>query len=288
MNVGVIGAGKVGCALAMGFYNNGINVSGIVTRSDKSFEYICKKLSLNFNNNLVETVKKSDVVFLSVSDSQIESVAKKIVSEVEPSFINNKFFFHLSGALSSDELKCLKDLGAHTGSLHPIQTFAQKEDGWGKLHNIHYTFEGCKTSQDCANTIVKLFNGTIMTIKKEDKTLYHVAACIISNYTVTLSYIASEILTKIGIEKEDCQNAFIPLVKNTINNLEQYGNVGSLTGPIERGDDKIICQHIKNLGNMDLKLLDIYKLLGQKTIEVAKKKGTLTKNEENKIINILS
>ena len=54
-------------------------------------------------------------------------------------------------------------------SLHPAQTFASKEDGWKKLYNIYFGFEGCNISKEYAKTIVEGFNGKMVCIKKKIK-----------------------------------------------------------------------------------------------------------------------
>lgn len=287
VNISIIGAGKVGHALALAFYNENINISGIYSRNNKSALELGKKISTDFTNSLVDTVKQADIIFLSVSDNSIKSVAENIASKVPKEFIRNKVFFHLSGALTSDELNVLKDLGAYTASLHPAQTFAEKEDGWKRIYNIYFGFEGCNISKEHAKTIVEHFNGTMVYINKQDKSLYHAAACIISNYTVTLSYIASEILTSLGFEKEVSKEIFTPLIKNTVENIEKRGILNSITGPIERGDDKIIVQHIEKIESLDEELLSIYKMLGQKTLDLVKEKGTLLEEKQKKMREVL-
>lgn len=283
MNIGIIGAGKVGHALALAFYNENINISGIYARNSRVIPELGKKIPVDFTNNLADIIKQADVIFLSVSDNGIKSVAEMIASKVSKEFIGNKVFFHLSGALTSDELSILKDLGAYTASLHPVQTFAEKKDGWKRLYNIHFGFEGCNISKEYAKTIIKHFNGTMVCIKKQDKSLYHAAACVVSNYTVTLSYIASEILSGLGFEKETSKKIFTPLIENTVKNIGERGILNSITGPIERGDDEIIAQHIEKISSLDKELLNIYRVLGQKTLDLIKEKGTLSKGKQIKV-----
>jgi len=76
----------------------------------------------------------------------------------------------------------------------------------------------------------KSFEGKLIKIKEQDKTLYHAAACIISNYTVTLSYVAYKILESIGFDRETADKAFLPLIKNTVHNIERLGSIDALTG----------------------------------------------------------
>ncbi|GAE88333.1 Rossmann-like and DUF2520 domain-containing protein [Acetivibrio straminisolvens] len=287
MNIGIVGAGKVGCALAQGLKSNGFNLSGVYSRNGDSQEYLCQKLGIAFENNLLDTVKNSEVIFISVSDNNILEVAEEIVRKVDKDILCSKAFIHLSGALTTKALRPLENLGAYTGSLHPIQSIADKDSGWKKLYNIYYGFEGCEEVLEYALRIVISFEGRLIKIKEQDKTLYHAAACIISNYTVTLSYAAYEMLKSIGFDSQTANEAFLPLIKNTVHNIERFGSIGALTGPISRGDHSVVGEHVKALNALDKELENMYKVMGRKTVEVARKKGTLTNEAAQKIIDIL-
>ncbi|NLP13702.1 MAG: DUF2520 domain-containing protein [Clostridium sp.] len=288
MNIGIIGAGRVGCAFGTGLKNSGFFVTGVYSRSDDSQRFLCNKLELNYINDLRETVKNSEVILISVPDNSIKDVAEKIIQNTEPEYIRSKVFIHLSGALTSEVLELLQKAGAFVGSLHPVQTFADRENGWRKLYNIYYGFEGCDKARDIALGIIKAFDGKIIHIDKKDKPLYHMAACIISNYTVTLSHVAHKILENIGIDGEDAAKVFFPLIKNTVDNIEKYGSVDALTGPISRGDYKVVEEHIKALDGLQSQTGDIYKILGQRTVDLALKKGTISKESAEKLRSLLS
>jgi len=288
INIGIVGAGKVGCALALGFKNEGLNISGIYSRSESSCKYLSNILGMDYGNNLADTVRRSNVIFLPVPDNNIEEAADSIIRSVDAKDIENKTFFHLSGALTSDALKSLKDSGAHTASIHPVQSFADKDNGWRCLYNICYGFEGEETAYGVARMLFDRFNGTIAIIGKENKVLYHSAACFISNYTVALSYITSEILSRLGFDEEFANKAFLPLLRNTVDNLESYGSVSALTGPISRGDLGTIEKHVSKLADMDARLCEMYKILGEKTVEIALKKGTVKLEEARKMRAVLS
>lgn len=288
MNIGIIGAGRVGCAFGTGLKNSGFSVTGVYSRSDDSQRFLCNKLELNCINSLRDTVKNSEVLLISTPDNSIKDVADKIIQKTEPEYIVSKVFIHLSGALTSEVLEPLQKIGGFIGSLHPVQTFADRENGWEKLYNIYYGFEGCDKARDIALRIIKAFEGKIIHIDKKDKPLYHMAACIISNYTVTLSRVAGEILENIGIDGEDSAKVFLPLIQNTVDNIGKLGSVGALTGPISRGDYKVVEEHIKALGGLKPQISDIYKILGQKTIDLALKKGTLLDDSADKLRSLLS
>lgn len=287
MNIGIFGAGKVGCALAVGLKNNGFNISGVYSKSCNSQEYLCAKLGKAFANILEDTIKSSDLIFISVSDDNIREAAGEIAQKINNDLLCAKTFIHLSGALTTQALEPLESAGAYTGSLHPIQSIADKDDGWKKLYNIYYGFEGCEEAEKQALNVVKSFEGSLIKIKKQDKPLYHAAACIISNYTVTLSYAAHEILESMGLDRETTIKAFLPLIRNTVDNIERLGIIGALTGPVSRGDHSVIEEHIKALDCLDNKLVKLYKVLGRKTFEIAIEKGSLTDEAIQKLEKIL-
>jgi predicted short-subunit dehydrogenase-like oxidoreductase (DUF2520 family) len=285
---GLIGAGKVGCSIAIGLKKLGIDLTGIYTKSLGSLDYINDKLDMCFKNDIESTVNLSEVIFIAASDSEIEYITKQIICISERYSIKGKYFFHLSGALDSDELNLLSWQGAYTGSLHPISTFADKKNGWKALDKIYYGFEGSLEAEKVATQFVNLFNGNILIIKKEAKRLYHIAACFISNYLVTLAYVSEELFEISGIDSKAGLEAFEPLIKKTLENIYKMGTINSLTGPISRGDVNTIAEHVGALRKSDSKLLNLYNELGKITAEIAYKKKTIDKYKLDKLDRMFS
>ena len=65
----------------------------------------------------------------------------------------------------------------------------------------------------------------------------------------------------------------LPLLKGTVNNIEQIGIPGCLTGPIGRGDIGTIQKHLEALEKEHHALLETYKMLGLATLPIALAKG---------------
>ena len=190
MKIGIIGGGKVGCGLAIALQVKGYDMTGVYSKSEESANYLNNKLKLSLRNELKEVVINSEIIFITTSDKEIRNIAELIIEEVSKKHIANKIFFHCSGALSSEELSTLSLHGAFTGSFHPIQTFADKETGWKGLKNIYFGFEGSNEAKKYAEEIAKALDCSLLVIERDAKVLYHTAACILSNYMVTLFYMA--------------------------------------------------------------------------------------------------
>ncbi|MEN2774456.1 Rossmann-like and DUF2520 domain-containing protein [Acetivibrio clariflavus] len=287
MNVGIIGAGRLGSAFAVALNKIGACVGGIYSRSEESSRLLCRKVGIETENSMEAAVRNSDAILLAVSDNHIGNVAAEIASCINKKYIEGKIFLHLSGALTSEILKPLEDLGAFTGSFHPIQTFADRDNGWKKLFNCFFGFEGCIEAKKYAEAIVEKLEGKLILIEKEQKNLYHAAACIISNYTVTLFHIMHQLLVKAGMDENTAADAFLPLLKNTVDNIEKLGYINALTGPISRGDHKVIEKHIDSLLKEIPEYEAIYRMLGKYTLDVADKRGSISNEDKKKLIELL-
>jgi Uncharacterized conserved protein len=284
MKIGIVGAGRVGCAFTRALYKKGAEISGIYNRTTEVAALFDLKLKRLFLSDLRQAVKNADLVILAVPDSVISAVSNSIAEQCDA---RNKVYLHCSGAMTSDILEPLKLAGAYIGSLHPIQTFADRENGWRSMYGIWFGYEGSSEASLKALEIVKLLDGSMLQINKEAKPLYHAAACILSNYMVTLSYVSGMLLQNAGIGKDEGLKAFMPLLYNTIVNLDKYGAENALTGPIARGDTITVTSHIASLDKLDKNISDFYRNIGLLTAELAYKKGSIDNRKYDDMIDVL-
>lgn len=287
MSIGIIGLGKLGCSLAIGLKKEGFTISGLCSKSINSLQFANEILGTNFENNLFDTVKNSSIVFITVSDSAISSVASETSYNLGNEDIKDKVFIHCSGALSTSVLEPLAYKGGHIASLHPIQTFADKEMGWKGLYSIYYGFEGSNYAYESIKPIIISFKGKILNIEKKDKPIYHAAACIVSNYLVTLAYIGGYLFETLGLEFDEGVEALKPLMDKTKSNIDSLGAINALTGPISRGDAETVENHIKAIQEKAPKILNAYKALGKITIEIGLENGTINIEDAERLNKLL-
>jgi len=133
MNIGIIGAGKVGTTLAIAFKKAGFNVF-IASRSIHSAEKAAA-ISGGISTSIQRCAEQSDVIFLSVPDSEIENVAKNLKNIVS----KEKIVAHLSGAFPSS---ILEFLNAKTCSVHPLKSFADPLFSAKTLPETLFAIEG--------------------------------------------------------------------------------------------------------------------------------------------------
>jgi predicted short-subunit dehydrogenase-like oxidoreductase (DUF2520 family) len=72
---------------------------------------------------------------------------------------------------------------------------------------------------------------------------YHAAACVASNHLVALLGQVERLAREAGVPFE----AFLPLVRASVDNVDELGPAGALTGPVARGDSSTVAAHLDAL-----------------------------------------
>ncbi len=278
--VSIVGAGKVGIALGYLISQKGFLLKAIGSRSQSSLENAKKYLPQTYlTNDLSEAARRGDIVFLAVKDEAIPAVANKIA--LKGGFRKGQIVFHLSGALTTEVLKSAKKEGAIIATLHPVQTLASIELAIANLPGSIFGFCGEKKARAVAEEVVKALDGTMVEVSEDLKPAYHAAACIASNYLVSLVYIALELYQMAGLNYAQAHQALLPLLKGTIANLDKANPVEALTGPIARGDLKTVESHLKILKKIWPEVVAPYCQLGKITVRIAQEKGLDKKTSED-------
>lgn len=278
-NILIIGFGKLGSHLYQALKKSGKYKIKVIKKKSAG-----KKILSGF-------ITKSDIVFICVQDSYIENTAAKIAALNTD--LNKKIFFHTSGALTSDALAVLSKAGAETASFHPVQTFAAKTAGYSKLfRNIFIAIEGSKRAADAGYKIAFSAGAVPFTLKKKDKTLHHICCVMASNYLTVLASKIEDIHTKKirinGFKQNEFLNIYIPLAKQTIENISVKNSLSALTGPIERNDLKTVGKHLDELKKTGNNMLMFYILMGIETVKLALKKKSINKSQANKLYKLFS
>jgi predicted short-subunit dehydrogenase-like oxidoreductase (DUF2520 family) len=163
-----------------------------------------------------------------------------------------------------------------TGSIHPLQSFATIQVERNPFEGIIAAVEGDEAAVERGLVIARDLGAKGLTIKTQAKTMYHASAVAASNFMVTLVDFAYNLLGVAGIEAKDAYSVLGPLIEGTLSNIKRVGPVEALTGPIVRGDVGTVADHLREIAEKTPELVELYKVLGRHTVEIAKKRGTLT------------
>ncbi|MFW6105583.1 MAG: Rossmann-like and DUF2520 domain-containing protein, partial [Chloroflexota bacterium] len=194
---------------------------------------------------------------------------------------------HCSGAHSVDILEPARKLGAAVGSFHPLQTFADVDQAIENLPGSTFSLEAEEPLLSTMKELTLLLNGNWVELKPGDKVLYHAAAVFTCNYLVTLVKLALDLWLDLGVSAKDATRALLPLLRGTINNIDNIGLPDCLTGPVARGDSGTIVRHLTALESRNPSLLTTYKELGLQTIPIALAKGKVNEQKAEEMKDLL-
>lgn len=284
-SIAIIGAGKVGSALGILLQQKGYAVAAVASRTRQSAEQLAHRLNCPVLTNR-EAAARAELVFITTPDRSIAPVAAEIAQT--GGFRPGQVVAHTSGAHAASELQGVRETGALAVSIHPLQSFAEVQAAMTNLPGSYFALEGDEAALPLARQVVEDLNGKWFTISAADKPVYHAAACIASNYLVSLMHFATGLYAKFGLGPQEAFEALYPLVKGTVANITKVGPAGALTGPVARGDATTIAGHMKAFEELDPRLRNLYSLLGQYTVQVALEKGSINPEQGRELMEIFA
>ena len=270
--VSIIGVGRVGGAIALSLPPDRYKVERLVFRGVSGVETIAEKLSpapaVTSFEDLTEI--SSDIIFITTQDPQIVPVARELAGKLR----NSPIVFHTSGSYPSSVLDDLRSAGCLTGSVHPLVSISKAELGPVRFRNAFFCVEGMPEAVETGRQVVSDLGGRPFSIDTKFKTLYHAAAVTACGHLVALFDAAVEMMTKCGLSADDSKTILMPLVTSTVQNLSEQSTSAALTGTFARADIETFTRHLTALNeNVSDDLLEIYLLLGERSLELAAKQG---------------
>jgi predicted short-subunit dehydrogenase-like oxidoreductase (DUF2520 family) len=245
INIGFIGAGKVGFSLGKYFKEKGLILSGYYSKNLNSAVEAAEFTNSKAFDSIEELVKCSDIIFLTVPDDLISVISK----ELSKYDLIQKIICHTSGSLSSQVLNNSNNSSATFYSIHPIYPFSDKHTSYKNLNDIYFSLEGSKENFNVMKNLIQSLGNKVIELNTKDKALYHLSCVLVSNLTLSLIQIGCSYLEKFNLNEKETISALMPLITNNINNINRNGFTNSITGPIERGDISTVLKHMDVIPN---------------------------------------
>lgn len=270
MTIGIIGAGKVGTAIGFTMKKKGLPVVAISDRVQSALNRARSYLGedLLYTSDNMEVVSRAEIIAITTQDGLVGDVVREM--DLKVSTLRGKLFFHTSGAHSAALLQPLDIKGALLGALHPLQTFPDIDSAIRVLPSTFIFVEGGPESLPILRDLGQKLGHSVYEIEGGQKVLYHLSAVFVCNLFCSLMYASEGIMEKIGVNLDP----FFPIIKATLENIEQKGPLLSLTGPVVRGDGGTIRSHIGAMAGMD-RHRDIYRALSLVALDMVETRGLL-------------
>ena len=277
----LVGAGRVGTAVAELLHRAGHEPIAVASRSSESRERAAELLGSQPVD--IEDLPPVDVVLVGTPDNAIESTATRIA----PGLGEGSVVIHFAGSLGVNPLGPVLAVGARRAALHPVQACPDIEtaieripgSGWGVSCD-----DGL--AEWCIDLVEDDLDGRAFLVRAEHRAVWHAAAVVVSNGIAGLLATGEELLAAIGIG--DPAAALGPLAAGTLENARAGGGGGkTLTGPAVRGERDTIARHLDGIARVDGELLHPYGLATVLTIQAAVRAGRVDSDEAHKMLALL-
>jgi predicted short-subunit dehydrogenase-like oxidoreductase (DUF2520 family) len=267
MRVFILGAGKVGRALAAALRKRGTAVTLRPARKGVPTSRI-----------------DADVVVLALRDKQLGPVAADLASSgVVP---RSAVVVHNAGSLPAEALAPLHGVCAGVAQMHPMISFASLTK-FPSLVRGHVHVKGDPAAERRARALARSLGMTPRTFAELDTVGYHAAAGLVANGAAALAAIGVELLVASGVPRADAPKMLGPLLRSVADNVETLGFPDALTGPVRRGDAGAIERQIALLRERLPEALPLFIASGLAQLPIAERIGDAPKEHVREVGAVL-
>jgi len=243
----IVGAGRVGRALARRLRELGWKIGVVVTTSEASSRRAVRFIGAGKpHGGLTRHVLLSHVILIATPDDAVSGVAREL-ARMGGEELRGKVVLHTSGAQDSRVLAPVNEFGAASGSMHHLQTFSGV--GVSDLTGKVFAVEGDVAAVRAARQIARALGGSPVQIGAGKKVLYHAAAALAAGHVLALVEAATQLLVSVGIKRSEATRALLPLTRQVLDNFEHVGPRAAWTGPLARGDYRVVESHLRALSD---------------------------------------
>ena len=270
MNIGFIGAGKVGCTLGKYFAEGGLSVKGYYSVPEETSREAAHFTNTFCYEKAEDLIRECDIVFFTVPDGLI----RQMWDALKDQNIKDKIICHCSGAMTAgDAFPGAKERGAHIYSVHPLFAVSDRFSTYREMPGVFFTLEGDPEKMDDIRGLFDRLGNPTRVIDGKDKTLYHCAAVVCSNLVCGIFDMSFELMEKCGFTGEDARSAMASLIRGNVEHVLDVGPMEGLTGPIERNDTGTVSKHLQSLEDADaLQTQETYRLISMRLTDIANRR----------------
>lgn len=282
----IIGCGHVGKTLAHLWSKSGVfQIQDVCNRSLESAQNACDFIGHGNPIYSYNDLRPADIFLIGTADQSISDCCELLVASNVLQAGN--IVFHCSGALPASILDSAKKVGALIASIHPIKSFA---DPGLCISNFAGTFCGAEGDVEALEVLEKAFqaiDGQTLHIDSANKTFYHAASVVASNYLIALLELSIQSYVKAGLTRAQALQIIEPIARGTIKNIVELDTARALTGPIARGDVSTVATQLNAFQDWKPEYGELYRLLGGVALDLSVIKNTANHQSLEKLAKLL-
>lgn len=194
---------------------------------------------LGREDDVSEAAQGVDLLVIAVPDDSVATVAASVTP------VPTTVIAHLAGSLGLDVL----EPHVRRGALHPLASLPSPEVGAERLRGAWFAIAGDPLVSD----VVTALEGRSFDVSDARRAAYHAAAAIASNHLVALLAQVERVAEGADVPFD----AYLDLVRATVENVAALGPAEALTGPAARGDEATIARHLAALPDEERELYEV-------------------------------
>lgn len=255
MRFSLIGCGKVGVTMAY-FLRRRNRLVGVYDIDRQARRRAMRILGVAKSQAYPLFLKTSDVVLIAVPDDRIRDAYHKIRRYLGAAAC----VIHFSGVLPA---QVFPKRGRLTrGAAHPFATFPRLVIPPPRKRYPLFIQGDCRALA----VMRRLFTPdhfTLIPVSRSHKGFVHLAGVMASNLLVGLALAARQSGRRAGWTDRQVQTCLLPLMQETMTNIQDLGLAQALSGPVRRGDLRTVRKHLKMLSGKNAGLRNVYRQLSR-------------------------
>ncbi|MCA9673081.1 MAG: DUF2520 domain-containing protein [Myxococcales bacterium] len=266
----ILGAGRVGSALAALLEEAGCEIVDLWTRSaaraaasSAAIGRPCRSGALDDDAEPAASLA-ADATIIAVRDDVVAEVCRAGARLLERAPV----VLHVSGATPAARALAEAPAELARGTLHPLAAVSTLAQARRVLGEVYFGVEGDEPARQLARALVSRLGAHALELEAEQMVRYHAAAVTASNLAVALWGEAAALLESAGVS--DGLAALLPLIRSTVDNVATLGPIGALTGPVRRGDRGTVSRHLESLAQQFPRILPLYRAASLAALELAR------------------
>jgi predicted short-subunit dehydrogenase-like oxidoreductase (DUF2520 family) len=283
LDVGVVGAGRVGAVLGAALQRVGHKVVAVSGVSEPSLRRAAELLPGIPVVTPDQVVARAELVVLAVPDDALAGLVSGLAAT--RAWQAGQLVAHTSGRHGLEVYE--PALGQHVLGLaiHPVMTFTGTRVDLDRLVDCCFGVTAPEPLRPVAEALVLEIGAEPVWVEEASRPLYHAALAHGANHLVTLVAQALQVLRAAGVEEP--ARMLGPLVAAALDNSLRAGDA-ALTGPVARGDAGTVAEHLRQLQRHTPDVRATYLALARATAERAVASGRLPAHTAGPLLDVLA
>jgi predicted short-subunit dehydrogenase-like oxidoreductase (DUF2520 family) len=283
LDVGVVGAGRVGAVLGAALQRVGHRVVAVSGVSEESRTRAARLLPGIPVVAPEDVVQRSELVLLAVPDDALADLVAGLAAT--RSWQAGQLVAHTSGRHGLEVYAPALEQHVLGLALHPAMTFTGTGLDLERLVECCFGVTAPEPLRPVAEALVLEIGAEPVWIEESARPLYHAALAHGANHLVTLVAQSLQALRAAGVETPS--RVLGPLVSAALDNALRAGDA-ALTGPVARGDAGTVAEHLRQLQKLSPDIRPTYLALARATAERALASGRLKPHVAEPLLDILA